>query len=186
MAEFAEFARTQPKTVTWAMPGVGTTGHLAAEMINRGLKLDVPMIAYRGGAPSMKDVLGGHVTAYVAPLTSAGPLIRSGMVKPLAVTGSKRVRSFPELPTVAESGIPGFEISSWYGLWGPAGLPKDIVDKLNAAVNKAVQSPGATARFAEMSFETADNTPAEFAALIDDEIRRVGQIIRAAKIRIDP
>ncbi len=186
LAEFAELARAQPQTVTWAMPGVGTTGHLAAEMINRGLKLEVPIIAYKGGAPAVKDVMGGHVSAYVSPMATVGPLIKGGSLKPVAVTSKKRMPGFPDIPTVAESGIPGFEISSWYGLWGPAGLPKDIVDKLNAAAGKAVRSPAATARFAELSFETSENTPAEFAAIIEDEIRRVGQTIRAAKIRIDP
>lgn len=186
LAEFANLARVQPKAVTWAMPGVGTTGHLAAEMINRGLKLDVPLIAYKGGAPALKDVMGGHVSAYVSPLSTVGPLIKSGMVKPVAVTSSKRLPGYPNLPTVAESGIPEFEISSWYGLWGPAGLPRDLVDKLNAAAARAVQTPAATARFAELSFETTENSPAEFASLIEDEIRRVGQTIKAAGIRIDP
>jgi tripartite-type tricarboxylate transporter receptor subunit TctC len=82
--------------------------------------------------------------------------------------------------------MPGFELLSWYGLWAPAGLPKEVVDKLNAAVAKAVQSPTVKARFAELSFETTENTPAQFAALIQEEIRRVGQVIKAANIRIDP
>jgi tripartite-type tricarboxylate transporter receptor subunit TctC len=102
------------------------------------------------------------------------------------VTSAKRLASMPDVPTVAESGMPGFELLSWYGLWGPANMPKEIVAQLNAAVHQTVKNPTVRARFTELSFETADNTPAQFSVLIQDEIRRVGQVVKAANIRIDP
>jgi tripartite-type tricarboxylate transporter receptor subunit TctC len=186
LAEFAGLARAQPKKFTWATSGLGTTSHLAEEMINRELKLDMEIILYKGAMPQLTDVMGGHVSAAVSPLAGATPLIKSGKLRPVAVTSSKRLAQYPDVPTVAESGMPGFEILSWYGFWAPAGLPNELVAKLNAAVVKAARSPSAQARFADLSFVATENTPAQFAALIDDEIRRVGKVIKAANIRIEP
>lgn len=185
LAEFAAMAKAKPKTYTWATSGLGTTSHLTEEMINRELKLDMEIVLYKGAVPQLTDVMGGHVSAAVSPLPGVTPFIKSGRLRPVAVTSAKRLASYPDVPTVAESGMPGFELLSWYGLWGPAGLPKDVVDKLNAAVAKAVQSPHVKARFADLSFETSENTPAQFAKLIQEEIRRVGVVIKAANIRID-
>ena len=186
LAEFAALARAKPKTYTWATSGLGTTSHLTEEMINRELKLDMEIILYKGAVPQLTDVMGGHVSAAVSPLPGVTPFIKSGRLRPVAVTSAKRLASYPDVPTVAESGMPGFELLSWYGLWGPAGTPKDVVDKLNAAVAKAVQAPHVKARFADLSFETTENSPAQFAKLIQEEIRRVGVVIKAANIRIDP
>ncbi len=186
LSELAGLARSQPGKLTWATSGLGTTSHLAEETINRELKLEMEIILYKGAVPQLTDVMGGHVTAAVSPLAGATPFIRSGKLRPVAVTSAKRVASMPDVPTVAESGMPGFELLSWYGLWGPANLPKDIVERLNAAVNKAVAAPGARARFADLSFETTPNSPTQFSALIHDEIRRVGQVVKAANIRIEP
>jgi tripartite-type tricarboxylate transporter receptor subunit TctC len=185
LAEFAAMAKAKPKTYTWATSGLGTTSHLTEEMINRELKLDMEIVLYKGAVPQLTDVMGGHVSAAVSPLPGVTPFIKSGRLRPVAVTSAKRLASYPDVPTVAESGMPGFELLSWYGLWGPAGMPKDVVDKLNAAVAKAVQSPHVKARFADLSFETSENTPAQFAKLIQEEIKRVGVVIKAANIRID-
>jgi len=186
LAEFVNLARAKPKTYTWATSGLGTTSHLTEEMINRDLKLDMEIILYKGAVPQLTDVMGGHVSAAVSPLPGVSPFIKSGRLRPVAVTSAKRLASYPDVPTLAESGMPGFELLSWYGLWGPAGMPKDVVDKLNAAVAKAVQSPLVKARFAELSFESTENTPAQFVKLIQEEIRRVGLVVKAANIRIEP
>ena len=186
LAEFATLARAKPKNYTWATSGLGTTSHLTEEMVNRDLKLEMEIILYKGAVPQLTDVMGGHVSAAVSPLPGVSPFIKSGRLRPVAVTSAKRLASYPDVPTVAESGMPGFELLSWYGLWGPAGMPKDVVDKLNAAVAKAVQSPHVKARFAELSFETTENTPAQFVKLIQEEIRRVGVVVKAANIRIEP
>lgn len=186
LGELATQARANPKKLTWATSGLGTTSHLTEEMINRDLKLDMEIVLYKGAVPQLTDVMGGHVTAAVSPLAGATPFIKSGRLRPIAVTSRARLASMPNVPTVAESGMPGFELLSWYGLWGPANLPREIVDKLNAAVAKAVQSPHVKARFADLSFEATQNTPEQFGRTIKEEIRRVGEVVKAANIRIDP
>lgn len=185
LTEFAALARDNPKKYTWATSGLGTTSHLAEEMINRDLKLGMEIITYKGAVPQLTDVMGGHVSAAVSPLAGATPFVKSGRLKAVAVTSRSRLASMPDVPTVAESGMPGFELQSWYGLWGPANLPPEIVGRLNAAVAKAVQAPAVKARFADLSFEATTITPAQFAKVIQQEIRKVGEIVKAAKIRID-
>lgn len=186
LRELAAHARANPKKLTWATSGLGTTSHLAEEMINRELKLDMEIILYKGAVPQLTDVMGGHVSAAVSPLPGATPFIKGGKLRAIAVTSRARVASMPDVPTVAESGMPGFELLSWYGLWGPANLPREIVDKLNAAVAKAVQTPHVKARFADLSFEAAPNSPEQFGRIVKEEIRRVGEVVKAANIRIDP
>lgn len=186
LRELSAHARANPKKLTWATSGLGTTSHLTEEMINRELKLDMEIILYKGAVPQLTDVMGGHVTAAVSPLPGVTPFIKGGRLRPIAVTSRTRLASMPEVPTVAESGMPEFELLSWYGLWGPANLPREVVERLNAAVAKAVQSPHVKARFADLSFETAPNTPEQFGRIIKDEIRRVGEVVKAANIRIDP
>lgn len=186
LRELSAHARANPKKLTWATSGLGTTSHLTEEMINRELKLDMEVILYKGAVPQLTDVMGGHVTAAVSPLPGVTPFIKGGRLRPIAVTSRTRLASLPDVPTVAESGMPEFELLSWYGLWGPANLPRNVVERLNAAVAKAVQSPHVKARFADLSFEAAPNTPEQFGRIIREEIRRVGEVVKAANIRIDP
>jgi len=186
LRELSAHARANPKKLTWATSGLGTTSHLTEEMINRQLKLDMEIILYKGAVPQLTDVMGAHVTAAVSPLPGVTPFIKGGRLRPIAVTSRARLASMPDVPTVAESGMLEFELLSWYGLWGPANLPRDVVERLNAAVAKAVQSPHVKARFADLSFEAAPNTPEQFGRIIREEIRRVGEVVKAANIRIDP
>ena len=186
LREFAAHARANPKKLTWATSGLGTTSHLTEEMINRDMKLDMEIVLYKGAVPQLTDVMGGHVSAAVSPLPGVTPFLKGGRLRPIAVTSRTRLPSMPDVPTVAESGMPGFEMLSWYGLWGPANLPREIVEKLNAAVAKAVQSAHVKARFADLSFEAAPNNPEQFGRIIKEEIHRVGEVIKAANIRIDP
>lgn len=186
LRELSAHARANPKKLTWATSGLGTTSHLTEEMINRELKLDMEVVLYKGAVPQLTDVMGGHVTAAVSPLPGVTPFIKGGRLRPIAVTSRTRLASLPDVPTVAESGMPEFELLSWYGLWGPANLPRNVVERLNAAVAKAVQSPHVKARFADLSFEAAPNTPEQFGRIIREEIRRVGEVVKAANIRIDP
>lgn len=186
LRELSAHARANPKQLTWATSGLGTTSHLTEEMINRELKLDMEIILYKGAVPQLTDVMGGHVSAAVSPLPGVTPFIQGGRLRPIAVTSRARVASMPDVPTVAESGMPGFELLSWYGLWGPANLPPAIVEKLNAAVAKAVQNPHVKARFAELSFEAVPNSPEQFGRIVKEEIHRVGEVVKAANIRIDP
>ncbi|BEP39021.1 tripartite tricarboxylate transporter substrate binding protein (plasmid) [Variovorax sp. V59] len=185
LAEFAALARANPDKYTWATSGLGTTSHLSEEMINRALKLRMAIIAYKGAVPQLTDVIGGHVSAAVSPMPGVHSFVQAGRLRALAVTSKTRVPSMPEVPTVAESGIPGFELLSWYGIWGPAHMPAAVVDRLNAEIAKAVDTPALKAKFAELSFIAARSNPAQFRELIREDLSKIGQAVKEANIRID-
>lgn len=185
LAEFAALAKANPDKYTWATSGLGTTSHLSEEMINRALKLRMEIIAYKGAVPQLTDVVGGHVSAAVSPMPGVHSFVQAGRLRALAVTSKTRVPSMPEVPTVAESGIPGFELLSWYGIWGPANMPAAVTDRLNVEIAKAVDAPALKARFAELSFIPARSDPAQFRQLIREDLSKIGKAVKEANIRID-
>ena len=185
LAEFAALAKANPDKYTWATSGLGTTSHLSEEMINRALKLKMEIIAYKGAVPQLTDVVGGHVSAAVSPMPGVHPFVQAGRLRALAVTSKTRVPSMPGVPTVAESGIPGFELLSWYGIWGPANMPAAVTDRLNAEIAKAVDAPALKARFAELSFIPAKSDPAQFRQLIREDLSKIGKAVKEANIQID-
>ena len=185
LAEFAALAKANPDKYTWATSGLGTTSHLSEEMINRALKLRMEIIAYKGAVPQLTDVVGGHVSAAVSPMPGVHSFVQAGRLRALAVTSKTRVPSMPEVPTVAESGIPGFELLSWYGIWGPANMPAAVTDRLNAEIAKAVDAPALKARFAELSFIPAKSDPAQFRQLIREDLSKIGKAVKEANIQID-
>lgn len=185
LVEFTKLARANPKKYTWATSGLGTTSHLSEEMLNRELKLDMEIVAYKGAVPQLTDVVGGHVSAAVSPMPGVRPFVQAGRLRAIAVTSKERVSSMPDVPTVAESGVPGFEIQSWYGLWGPANLPAAVAERLNAEIVKAVDSPALKARFAELSFIPAKSSPEQFRKLIREDLTKIGKTVKDANIQID-
>ena len=185
LAELAALAKANPGKYTWATSGLGTTSHLSEEMINRALKLNMEIIAYKGAVPQLTDVIGGHVSAAVSPMPGVHSFVQAGRLRALAVTSKTRVPSMPQLPTVAESGIPGFELLSWYGIWGPANMPAAVTDRLNAEIAKAVDAPALKARFAELSFIPAKSDPAQFRQLIREDLSKIGKAVKEANIQID-
>lgn len=185
MAEFVQLAKSHPGKYTWATSGLGTTSHLSEEMVNRALGLRMEIVAYKGAVPQLTDVIGGHVSAAISPMPGVTPFVQAGRLRPLAVTSRNRLESMPDLPTLSESGMPGFELLSWYGIWGPAGLPASITDRLNAEIRKAVQAATLQAKFAEMSFVPALSTPSEFRQMIADDLANIGKAVKEAGIRID-
>lgn len=186
LAEFVSLARANPKKYTWATSGLGTTSHLAEEIFKRELNLDMEIILYKGAVPQLTDVMGGHVSAAVSPMPGVSPFIKSGKLRPIAVTSSKRLAQWPDVPTVAESGLPGFELLSWYGMWGPANMPREIAERLAMEIGKAVKAPVLQARFNDLSFETVETTPTQFAKVVHEEIIKVGKVVKAANISIEP
>ena len=134
-------AKAQPGTLSFASPGVATLPHLAGELINTTTKASISHVGYRGSSPALTDVAGGHVDLMYAPLAPALPLIQSGKVRPLAVTTKARLAELPDVPTIAENGLPGFDIVTWYGMWVPKDTPEPIIAKLNKAMIEASQSP---------------------------------------------
>jgi tripartite-type tricarboxylate transporter receptor subunit TctC len=175
-----EFIRgSKGKRVSYATAGIGTTPHLTGDQLLRVLAgVDVVDIPYQGAAPAIAAVMGGHVTLGSVALPPALADIKAGKLKALAVTSLERVDVLPDLPTVAESGFPGFESYTWIGLLGPANLAPVVVGKLNAAVNDALRSNNVREKLAAMGFEAKPGTPAQFAAYLRKEVFRWGKVVR--------
>lgn len=186
LREFLALAKADPKKYTFATSGLGSAGHLSEEVIKREAGLaELLIVPYKGAGPALTDMLGGQVSSMIDPLPSSYPHVKAGKLTPLAVTSSKRVPFMPDVPTVAESGLPGFEMVSWYGIWGPAGLPREIIAKVAAEAAKAVRSPLANERLAGQGFDPAGSGPDAFAAYIREEIARYAVIVRDANIKGD-
>ena len=186
LREFIALVKADIKKYSFATSGLGSAGHLSEELIKRQAGIpDMLIVPYKGSGPALTDLLGGQVSAMIDPLPSSYPLVKGGKLKPLAVTGSKRVPFMPSVPTVAESGLAGFEMVSWYGLWGPAGLPKDLAARLTTEVVRAVRSPQAAERLGEQGFEASGAGAEQFAPYIRDEIARYARIIKEANIKVE-
>jgi tripartite-type tricarboxylate transporter receptor subunit TctC len=185
LREFFELVRKAPDRFTFATSSFGSAGHLAVELLKRDAKVDTLVIAYKGAGPMLNDIMGGQIQLIADPMASSLPLAASGKIKALAVTSSKRVAAAPNIPTIAESGMTGFDFSSWYGLWGPKGLPADITAKLRSEVAKALARPEAKERLGALGFEAIGSTPEAFAKFIDDEAAKYQRIIKDAGIKTE-
>ena len=184
--EFIRFVRANPGKHAFATSSIGSAGHLASEMIKADGKLDMLVIGYKGTAPAIIDLVGGQVTAMVDAMPSAYPQVRSGKLRAIAVGTAKRLPFLQELPTIQESGVAGFErfdMGSWYGIWGPPGMPKDVVERLSAEAAKAIKSKLAEERLASQSFLPVGSTPAEFAAYVASETDKYKRIVADAKLK---
>ena len=185
LAKLVEAAKKQPKTVTYATPGNGSTPHLAMGLFERTAGISLLHVPYKGGAPAIADVLGGHVTLVAVNALEALPLARGGKLKVLAVMSRTRTSVLPTVPTVAESGYPQFEASVWYGLVAPAKTPPVVVARLNAQVQQALASPAVRQMLADAGGEPFPGTPEQFGALIQAERVRYEKLIREAGIKPD-
>jgi tripartite-type tricarboxylate transporter receptor subunit TctC len=185
LRELIEVARAQPGKLAFGHSSLGSASHLAEEAIKREAKIDILIVPYKGTGAVITDLLGGHVNAFIDALPSSYPLVKSGKVKPMAVTTSKRISLLPNVPTVAESGLPGFEMVSWYGVWGPAKLPNELAQRISAEIAKAIRSPLASSRLGEQGFEPVGSTPEQFAAYIKTETSKYAQIVKDANIKPD-
>ena len=146
---------------------------------------DIVHVPYKGGALAINDLIAGHVQVMWESLNSISPHARSGKVRPLAVSGARRSPGFPDLPTIAEAGVPGYEAGTWTGVIAPAGLPRPILDRLNAAVNAAIRSPMFVERFAQIGDEPAGGTPEDFAALIGKDSAKWAEVVKRSGAKID-
>jgi len=162
----------------WGTSGIGTASHLAEELLNRDLGIDMEVVAYRGASQQLTDIVGGHVTAGASPVPGAYPYIAGGRLRALAVTSPQRLSILPDVPTVAETGVPGFEFSSWYGLWGPAGMDEEVVRTIHAAVHKALSSDTIRRKFEELMVQHGDDTPQALRTKVENESRLVRQLVK--------
>jgi tripartite-type tricarboxylate transporter receptor subunit TctC len=185
LAELAAMAKAAPGKFAWATSGLGTTSHLSEELFNRELNMGMQIVAYKGAVPQLTDVIGGHVAAAVSPMPGVISFIKAGKLRAIGVTSKTRIPSMPDVPTVSESGLPGYELLSWYGIWGPANLPQSIVNRLNAELAIAVDAPNVKTRFSDLSFIANKSTPEQFKAHIKEDLIKIGKIVKDAKIQID-
>jgi tripartite-type tricarboxylate transporter receptor subunit TctC len=184
VAELVALARAEPGKLTYAHAGVGTSQHLAAELFRTTAQIELAAVPYRGTTAFMPDLLANRVNLSFANIVNVLPLAREGKLRALAITSIKRSGLAPELPTMAESGFPGFEAVPWFGLLAPAGTPQDIVDKLHDETVKALASPALRKKFDELGLEPVGDTPAEFEAVIRKETPEWAKVIRDAGIRL--
>jgi len=180
--ELVALARARPGALSYASIGIGTVHHFAGELMKSMLNLDMVHVPYKGGAPALVDLVGGHVPVGFVALLSAIPNVKAGRLRPLAVTSSKRAGALPEVPTLAESGLPGFDIVVWFGVWVPAKTPKDIVDKLNSEMVKIIQSPEYKQRMIESGSEAVGSSAEYLGQLQKAEIEKYRKIAAAARI----
>jgi tripartite-type tricarboxylate transporter receptor subunit TctC len=183
--ELFALARTEPGRITYASAGVGSINQIATELIARSAGVKFTHVPYKGGAPAVNDLAGGHVDIFVSSLPQVLPLAKSGQVKALAVTSNKRTALLPDVPTLDESGISGAELGTWWGIAGPAGLPADIVNALNGEIGKMLTSPELTTFLANEGAEAEAMTPKQFADMMRMETERWIKVAREANISID-
>jgi tripartite-type tricarboxylate transporter receptor subunit TctC len=179
------YAKENPGKLLNASSSNGSPGHVGGELFKYMTGTDIVHVPYKGGAAAINDLIAGRVQLMFESLNSIAPFARSGQVRGLAVTGEHRSPAFPDLPTVAEAGVPGYAAVTWTGVVAPAGLPKPILDKLNAALNKAIQSDAFKARIAQIGDDIVGGTPEEFAALIASDSKKWGEVIQRAGIKFE-
>ncbi|HEU4352674.1 MAG TPA: tripartite tricarboxylate transporter substrate binding protein [Burkholderiales bacterium] len=183
VADFVKLAKSKPATITYASSGIGGAGHLSGELLRRVANIDIVHVPYKGGGPAMQGFLGGQVASFFATPISSISQIRAGKAKAVATTGSKRAALMPDVPTIAESGYPGYEALNWYGFLGPKGLQKDVVDRLNKEFVKALAHPQVVAALHKTGTEPKSSSPEEFAAYIKREYDTWGKVVKEAGIK---
>jgi tripartite-type tricarboxylate transporter receptor subunit TctC len=186
LAEFIAYAKSKPGELAYGSAGNGSPQHLGAEMLKAAAAIDIRHVPYRGSVPAMLDVIAGHIPFMVVDLQPALQQIREGKVTVLGVTTSKRVAAAPEIPTLAEGGLAGFELVAWQGVVAPAGLPRAIVDQLAAQIGKLVDDPATRDKFALIALEPLPgSTPDGFAAYVKTEVDRWADIVRNSGAEIE-
>ena len=183
--EFIALAKREPGKLSYSSSGAGGAPHLAAEMFKEATGTFIVHVPYRGGGPAIGDLIAGHVQLSFMTVLEASGHIKAGKLRALAVTGSQRVPALPEVPTLAEAALPGFNSISWIGVLAPAGTPREIVDKVSSDVREVVASDEVKQKLIELGAVPAGTTPAQFQALIDSDRRRYAQVIKDKKITVD-
>jgi len=178
-------AKANPGKLTNASSSNGSPGHVGGELFKFMTGTEIVHVPYRGGAAAINDLIAGRVEFMFESLNSISPHAKSGTVRALAVSGDRRSPGFPDLPTVAEAGVPGYSAPTWSGVIGPAGLPRPIVEKLNAAINRAIKTEVFVARFGSIGDEPAGGTPEEFAATIARDSAKWGDVVKRAAVKLD-
>lgn len=185
LGEFLQLAKQNPGKISYASYGIGSAAHLASELLARDAGVAMLHIPYKGGAPALVDVVGGQVNAYFANASSGLPYVRDKQLRALAVSSAQRLPTLPDVPTVAESGFPNFEVLDWHGTFVPAGTPQPVIDKLADAIQYAVAHPDTIKRLNALGITPAGSRPSEFNAFIDDQIERWSALIKERNIELE-
>jgi tripartite-type tricarboxylate transporter receptor subunit TctC len=183
VSELIALARAKPRTLNYGSSGIGGNSHLAVELLQSMAGIEMNHVPYKGSAPALLDVISGRLQLAMPTLPTALAQIKAGRVRALGVTSAKRSASLPDVPTIAEAGVPGYEASNWYALLGPAGMPRPIVDKLNALTIEVASEPAASGAIEHAGAEPQTGTPGECARLLRTEIDKWTQVIRKAGIQ---
>jgi tripartite-type tricarboxylate transporter receptor subunit TctC len=185
LADLIAAAKNDPGAITYASPGNGTVSHLAGELLQRAAGVKLSHVPYKGAAQALSDTLGGQVQSFMSSVPSALAHVKSGRLRAIAVTSAKRSPELPAVPTIAESGYPGFEANTWYGLLVPTGTPTPIIALLNAEVNRVLATPEVRARLASEGGDTLGGSPERFAAFLAAEHAKWGRVVRESGARVD-
>jgi tripartite-type tricarboxylate transporter receptor subunit TctC len=185
LKQFFDLVKAEPAKYTIATTGLGSAGHLTVEFLKLQAKVEAKTLPYRGAGPALNDLVGGHIHLLADPMLSALPNVKAGKLKALAVTTSKRTPLAPEVPTVAENGMPPFEMVSWYAVWGPKGLDSEAMKFLGQHIAEAARSDAFKGKLAPLGFEATYRNSTDLKAYITDEMKRYDPIIKAAKIKVE-
>jgi tripartite-type tricarboxylate transporter receptor subunit TctC len=180
MRELLDMARAKPGSVNYGSGGIGTASHLATEMLKLMANVDMVHVPYKGLGPALTDLMGGRLHVIISTMASALPQMKTGKLRPLAVTTAQRSAFFPEVPTLNEAGVKGYEFSTWYGLLVPAGTPQPIVDRLNRETQKALGSALVKEQFVSQGLEPAGSSPQEFSGYLKSEVAKWAKVVKAS------
>jgi len=183
--ELISLAKAQPGKLTFASSGVGTSSHLTGEMFRLQAKIDMLHIAFKGGGPAVNAVIGGEVQVIFNVITGTLPYARSGKLRALGVSTAKRIEVAPDLPTISESGLPGYEVIAWYNLFAPAGTPRPVITKINAEINRILEQPDVRERLLTLGVVPLSGTPEALGDYLQFEITRWAKLIREAGIKAE-
>jgi tripartite-type tricarboxylate transporter receptor subunit TctC len=176
--ELVALAKANPGKLKSASAGVGSSDHVALVLFNSLAGVDIKHVPYKGGAPAVADLLGGHVDMDFQPITTMLPLVQAGKLRVLAVTTARRSSALPQVPPLAEMGLPGYAVGSWTGLLAPAGTPRPIIDKIHAAAVESLRSPAVKQAFANAGVDAVTNTPEEFSQILREELAKWGKVLQ--------
>ncbi len=183
--ELIALAKAKPGQLNFASTGIGGANHLSGELFKSMAGIDIVHIPYKGAAPAMNDLLAGHVSLMFDTIGIELPYVRAGKLKALGVTTAKRTALAPDIPTIAESGVPGYEASSWFGMYGPAGMPKEILTRINTEVAKVLHAPDIQKRFHDYGAEAIGNPPDQFAVFVKSEMAKWAKVVKDCNVHIE-
>jgi tripartite-type tricarboxylate transporter receptor subunit TctC len=185
LAEFIRLLKAEPAKYSFGSAGSGTSQHISGELFKTMAGVSMQHIPYRGSGPMMTDLLGGNLLVAVDNIATAIPHMKAGKLRGLAVTTAARSSAAPDVPTMAESGLPGYELASWQAVFAPAGTPQPIVDRLAAEIGRILKSPDIQKRFAELGLDASGMSPTELAAYVKNDVPRLGKVVRESGAKAD-